>query len=199
MDEPGDVTQLLVAARDGNNRAADRLLPHVYDELRAVAERLMREERPDHTLQATALVHEVYVKLVDQSRVQWEDQAHFFAVAAQALRRILVDHARTHGREKRGGGRASVLLQDELAAFYQQQVDIIALDEALAGLAAKHPDHARIVEMRFFAGLTIDEVAAVLGVTTRTVERKWRFARAWLRQALSEEDDELPSETGHGT
>jgi RNA polymerase sigma-70 factor (ECF subfamily) len=199
MAEPGDVTQLLVAARDGSRRAADQLLPHVYDELRALAERLMREERPDHTLQATALVHEVYVKLVDQSRVQWQDQAHFFAVAAQALRRILVDHARTHDRKKRGAGRASVLLQDELAASYQQQVDIIALDEALAGLAAKHSDHARIVEMRFFAGLTIDEVAAVLGVTTRTVERKWRFARAWLRQALSEEDDEPSSETGHGT
>jgi RNA polymerase sigma-70 factor (ECF subfamily) len=199
MGEPGDVTQLLVAARDGSRRAADQLLPHVYDELRALAERLMREERPDHTLQATALVHEAYVKLVDQSRVQWQDQAHFFAVAAQALRRILVDHARTHGREKRGGGRASIRLQDEWAASYQQQVDIIALDEAMAGLGARHPEHARIVEMRFFAGLTIDEVAAVLGVTTRTVERKWRFARAWLQQALSEEDKEPSSETSHGT
>jgi RNA polymerase sigma factor (TIGR02999 family) len=198
MDEPGDVTELLVNARDGNNQGADRLLPYVYDKLRAVAERLMREERLDHTLQATALVHEAYLRLVDQSRVQWRDRAHFFAVAAQALRRILVDHARTHGREKRGGGRASVLLQDELAASYQEQVDIIALDEALEALAAKHPDHARIVEMRFFAGLTIDEVAAVLGVTARTVERRWRFARAWLRQALSEDGDERSSETSHG-
>jgi RNA polymerase sigma factor (TIGR02999 family) len=198
MGDPGDVTQLLVAARDGDHRAVDRLVPHVYDELRAVAERLMREERLDHTLQATALVHEAYLKLVDQTRVQWQDRAHFFAVAAQALRRILVDHARAHGRVKRGGGQTRVLLRDELLASYQPEVDVVALDEALARLAAKHPDHARIVEMRFFAGLTVDEVAALLEVTPRTVERKWRFARAWLKQALSDAGNRWMPETDHG-
>ena len=189
MDEPEDLTQLLAAARDGDHRAADRLLPHVYDELKALAGALMREERSEHTLQATALVHEAYLKLVDQTRVQWRDRAHFFAVAAQAMRRVLVDHARTRRRAKRRGERVRLVLQDELMASYDRQVDLIALDEALAQLASSQPEHARIVEMRFFAGLTVDEVAAVLDVTTRTVERKWRFARAWLRQALSGEAD----------
>ena len=189
MDESEDLTQLLAAARDGDHRAADRLLPHVYDELKALAGALMREERSEHTLQATALVHEAYLKLVDQTRVQWRDRAHFFAVAAQAMRRVLVDHARTRRRAKRQGKRVKLVLQDELMASYDRQVDLIALDEALGQLASSQPEHARIVEMRFFAGLTVDEVAAVLDVTTRTVERKWRFARAWLRQALSGEAD----------
>lgn len=187
MGEPEDLTHLLVAARDGDSRAADRLLPQVYGELRILAETMLRQERPDHTLQATALVHEAYLKLVDQTRAQWRDRAHFFAVAAQALRRILVDHARARDRKKRGHGRVRVPLQDDLAVFYERQVDLCALDEALRHLEAKHPEHARIVEMRFFAGLTVDEVASVLDVTARTVAYKWRFARAWLRQALSEE------------
>ena len=197
--EPKDITQLLIAARDGDHRATDPLLPRVYDELKALAEAMMREERPDHTLQATALVHEAYLRLVDQSRAQWHDRAHFFAAAAQALRRILVDHARRHRSLKRGGGQVKLSLDDELVASYEREVDLIAVDDALAKLAAKHPEHAQIAEMRFFAGLTVEEVAAALGVVTRTVERRWRFARAWLHEALAgEAEDRLPS-TGDET
>lgn len=199
MGELEDVSQLLVAARDGDRRAADQLLPYVYDELRVLAAEMMREERTDHTLQATALVHEAYLKLVDQTRVQWRDRAHFFAVAAQALRRILVDHARTHRSAKRGHGRAKLSVQDELAASYERELDLVALDEALAELTSSHPRHAQIVEMRFFTGLTVPEIAAVLGVATRTVERKWRFARAWLRQALAGEADGQLPRTGDET
>jgi RNA polymerase sigma factor (TIGR02999 family) len=182
------MTELLAGARYGDDRAMDRLLPLVYDQLRLLAQDMMERERSDHTLQATALVHEAYLKLVDQTRVQWRDRAHFFAVAAQAIRRILVDHARGHGRAKRGGGRAKLTLIEGRLAADEQTVDIVALDEALATLAADHPQHARIVEMRFFAGLTTEETAAVLGVSTRTVERKWRYARAWLYRALSSGD-----------
>ena len=197
MGEPEDITKLLVAAREGNRQASDQLLPRVYDELRALAGSLMCQERRDHTLQATALVHEAYLKLVDQTRAQWHDRDHFFAVAAQALRRILVDHARAHNREKRGGGQARVPLQDEVVAFYEGQVDLIALDEALVQLAARHPEHARVVEMRFFAGLTVDEIAGVLNVTSRTVANKWRFARAWLQQALSGDGESATPQEDH--
>jgi RNA polymerase sigma factor (TIGR02999 family) len=181
-------------ARDGDSRAADQLLPMVYDRLRALAQELMQQERPGHTLQATALVHEAYLKLVDQQRAQWQDRAHFFAVAAQAIRRILVDHARGHGRAKRGSGRAKLTLNEELAATYDEVVDVVALDDALAQLAEGHPQHARITEMRFFAGLTIEESAAVLGMSTRTVDRHWRYARAWLYRALSGDDGNSPTE-----
>ena len=190
MGGPTDVTQLLTEVSAGDSRAADLLLPLVYDELHAVAEGLMRRERPDHTLQPTALVHEAYLKLVDQTRVHWRDQAHFFAVAAQAIRRILVDHARGHERAKRGGGRTRLALDEELVASYAQVVDLIALDEALTQLAASDAQQARIVEMRFFAGLTIEETAAVLGVSTSTVERDWRCARARLYCALSNGDED---------
>jgi len=184
-------------ARDGDSRAADQLLPLVYDRLRALAQEMMQQERPGHTLQATALVHEAYLKLVDQARAQWRDRAHFFAVAAQAIRRILVDHARGRGRAKRGGGRAGLTINEELAATYDEVVDVAALDEALAKLAESHPQHARITEMRFFAGLTIEESAAVLGMSTRTVDRHWRYARAWLYRALSGVDGNSPPEAGH--
>ena len=193
---PGDadITQLLVDAREGDGRAMDQLLPLVYDRLRALAQELMQQERPGHTLQATALVHEAYLKLVDQKRAQSQDRAHFFAVAAQAIRRILVDYARGHGRAKRAGGRARLTLNEELAATYDEVVDVVALDEALAQLAESYPQHARITEMRFFAGLTIEESAAVLGVSTRTVDRHWRYARAWLYRALSGDDRHSPPE-----
>ena len=194
MASDADITQLLIRARGGDRRATDRLLPLVYDRLRALAQELMQQERPGHTLQATALVHEAYLKLVDQQRAQWQDRAHFFAVAAQAIRRILVDHARGHGRAKRGGGRARLTLNEELAATYDEVVDVAALDEALTQLAQSHPQHARITEMRFFAGLTIEESAAVLGMSTRTVNRHWRYARAWLYKALSGDEESSPKE-----
>jgi len=192
-----DITQLLIDAREGDSTATNELLPLVYDRLRALAQEMMQQERSDHTLQATALVHEAYLKLVDQKRVQWQDRAHFFAVAAQAIRRILVDHARGHGRAKRGGGRAKLTLNEELAATYEEIIDVVALDDALARLAESHPQHARITEMRFFAGLTIEEAAAVLGTSTRTVDRHWRYARAWLFRALSADDRGSPPEMTH--
>lgn len=196
LQEPGDnVTRVLRAAAAGDQDAASALLPLVYDELRRLARARMSKTPPGQTLQATALVHEAYLKLVDQKRAQWQDRAHFFAVAAQAIRRILVDHARGHGRAKRGGGRAKLTLNEELAATYDDVVDVVALDEALTRLAQSHPQHARVTEMRFFAGLTIEESAAVLGMSSRTVDRHWRYARAWLYRALSGDDRSSPPET----
>lgn len=190
MAQSVDVTQLLASASAGDRQALDQLLPLVYDELRALAGGMMLHERPDHTLQPTALVHEAYRKLVDQTRAQWQDRAHFFAVAAQVIRRILVDHARGHDRVKRGGGRSKLALDEGLVAAYENLVDLVALDEALEKLAVSQPQQARIVEMRFFSGLTIDETAAVLRISTATVERDWRYARAWLYRALSDGDQQ---------
>lgn len=187
-----DVTQLLLGLADGDARASDDLLPLVYDELKRLARHHLEAERVDHTLQATALVHEAYLRLVDQDRVQWRNRSHFVAIGAQAMRRILVDHARGRRRLKRGGvGRRRLCLDQaiELAAV-EEQTDLLALDEAMVRLAAEHPDKVRVVEMRFFGGLTTDETAAVLGVTSRTVERHWQFARAWLFRALEEPDPE---------
>jgi RNA polymerase sigma factor (TIGR02999 family) len=181
---PQDVTQLLAEATDGDRRAVDQLLPLVYDELRRLAEGLMLRERASHTLQPTALVHEVYMKLVDQTRARWDNRAHFFAVAAQAIRRILVDHARTHRRLKRGGEQTTLALDEGVVGSYQKTVDLIALDEALDDLARHSSQQARIVELRFFSGLTIEETAAVLGISTATVERDWRYARARLFRRL---------------
>lgn len=182
-----DFTQLLADACAGDQRAYDRVLPVVYDELRALAQSMMRYERADHTLQATAVVHEAYLKLVDQSRVQWENRAHFFALAAQAIRRILVDHARSKRRDKRGGGAPKLELPEELAASFDDQIDVVAVDAALEKLAARNEKQAKIVELRFFGGLTVPEVADVLSTPQRTVEREWRFARAWLFRALADE------------
>ncbi len=186
MAESADVTALLVRASEGDSRAADELLPLVYDQLRALAADLMRRERVDHTLQPTALVHEVYLKLIDQTRARWEDRAHFFSVAAQALRRILVDHARGHAAAKRGGQRAKLELNEGIIAAYEEAVDVLALDDALRRLAEQDTQRARVVELRFYGGLTIDETASVLDVATRTVERQWRYARAWLYRELVE-------------
>jgi RNA polymerase sigma factor (TIGR02999 family) len=190
MAQPVDVSQLLADASAGDRQAVDQLLPVVYDELRAVAAAMMCQERPDHTLEPTALVHEAYQKLVDQTRAQWRDRAHFFAVAAQVIRRILVDHAGGHDRAKRGGGRTKLALDERLVAAYENMVDLVALDEALERLAASQPQQAQVVEMRFFSGLTIEETAAVLRVSTSTVERDWRCARAWLYRALSDATDQ---------
>ncbi len=186
MTELEDMTALLVRASEGDSRAADELLPLVYDRLRALAGDLMRSERVDHTLQPTAVVHEAYLKLVDQRRARWEDRAHFFSVAAQALRRILVDHARSHARVKRSGKWHKVQLDEGLIAEYEKTIDLLSLDDALCRLAEQDAQRARVVELRFFGGLTIDEVAAVLEVSTRTVERQWQYARAWLYRELAD-------------
>jgi RNA polymerase sigma-70 factor, ECF subfamily len=183
--DQGDVTQMLSDASAGRAGALDRLYPLVYDELRRLAQAALGGERSGHTLQATALVHEAYLKLVDQTRARWHDRAHFFAIAAQAIRRILVDHARGRARQKRGGGweRLDVDALLNLPAG-APATGLLALEEALAKLAAAQPEKARVVEMRFFAGLTADEIAEVLQVTSRTVERHWHFARAWLYREL---------------
>lgn len=180
-EEP-DVTGLLCRLEGGDAGAVDALLPLVYEELRGVAARHMREERAGHTLQATALVHEAYARLVDQTRVQWAGRTHFFAVAAVAMRRVLVDHARSRARLKRGGGGVRVPMPDDAAG--RTEPDLVALDEALVLLAESHPDHARLVELRFFGGLSMDDAASLLGVSARTCERWWRFARAWLYSNL---------------
>ncbi len=170
----------------GKDSAIDRLMPLVYDELRALAESYLAHERPDHTLQATALVHDAYVRLVKQEEVEWQNRAHFFAVAAQAIRRILVDHARGHQRIKRGGSRQRVRLEEDVALVSERDLDLVALDEALNRLAALNERQARIVELRFFGGLTLKEVAEIVGVSARTVDGDWSMARAWLRRALEE-------------
>jgi RNA polymerase sigma factor (TIGR02999 family) len=198
MASPQDVTQLLAEATDGDHRALDELLPVVYDELRRLAEGLMLRERANHTLQPTALVHEVYMKLVDQTRARWENRAHFFAVAAQAIRRILVDHARSHRRLKRGGEQTTLALEEGVVGAYERTVDLIALDEALDDLARHNPQQARIVELRFFSGLTIEETAAVLAVSTATVERDWRYARARLYRLLAGDEGNGRTERAGG-
>ena len=178
------ITQLLVAWSGGRREALDDLLPLVYDELRRLAARYLRHEPLDHTLQPTALVHEAYMRLVDQRRVRWRNRAHFYGVAAQMMRRILVDHARAHKAEKRGAGWERVpLIEDEMPGG-TGAVDVLALDEALERLAALDPQQERIVELRYFGGLTIDEVAEVVGLSAATVVREWTIAKAWLRSEL---------------
>jgi RNA polymerase sigma factor (TIGR02999 family) len=183
MSDEADVTALLVALNDGDESARGRLIDAVYDELRRVARRHLRGERDDHSLAPTALVHETYLKLVDQHRVRWQNRAHFFGIAAQLMRRILVDHARSRAAAKRGSGRTVVLdaIDVESAPL---DVDILALDDALEKLAAIDPRQSRIVELRFFAGLTVEETAATLEVAPITIKRDWAHARAWLFREL---------------
>jgi len=178
------VTRLLREARAGDRAALDELLPLVYRELRQIAARHLAQERPGHTLQATALVHEVYLRLIDQHSVDWRNRAHFFSIAAEMMRRILVNHAVGRRAQKRGAGE-TLLSLDEVVSFpNRQDVDLILLDEALNRLAALDALQARIVEMRFFAGLTVEEVAEVLGVSDSEVKREWRSAKAWLTAQL---------------
>jgi RNA polymerase sigma-70 factor (ECF subfamily) len=179
-----DVTRLLINWGNGDQAALDELIPLVYDELRRLAGRYMRRESQDHTLQTSALVNEAYMRLVDQKSVQWQNRAQFFGVAAQLMRRILVDHARTRSRAKRGGGIQMVLLTDQ-SVMSNEAAEVVALDEALRNLAEMDPRKSQIVEMKFFGGLTNDEVAEVLKVTSRTIEREWRKAKAWLHRAIS--------------
>jgi RNA polymerase sigma factor (TIGR02999 family) len=180
-----DVTQLLLAWRGGDPSAGERLLPAIYAELHQQAARAMRREATEHTLQATALVHEAYLRLVDQNRVEWRNRAHFFGVAAQLMRRILVDHARGKLAEKRGGGAQRLTLNDADAAVGSDGgVDVLALHDALEELAKLDPQQARVVELRYFSGLNIEETAEALDISPATVKREWAVARAWLRREL---------------
>ena len=180
-----DVTATLLELSAGDGHAAARLLPLVYDELRRLAAGYLRRERPDHTLQPTALVHEAYLRLIDQSRVDWKNRAHFCAVASDMMRRILVDHARKHQAVKRGGGQTRISL-DEAVSFPQDvEIDVLAVDEALLDLVRLDPQQGRLVELRFFGGLTLDETAEVMGISRSTVQREWNMAKAWLYNQLS--------------
>jgi len=181
-------TQLVTQLEQGDPSAAAELVPLVYSELRSLAAAILRQENRGHTLDPTALVHEAFLKLVDQTRVQWKGRAHFFAVCAQAMRRILVDHARGKHRQKRGGGRVRLTLKPDLALSPSRDEDVLALDEALEKLSRLDPRQARIVELRFFGGLNVSEVADVLGVSKRTVESDWTMVRAWLRRELATHD-----------
>ena len=178
--QPQEVTQLLLAWSHGDRAALDRLIPLVSTELHRLAHHYMRRERAGHTLQTTALVNEAYVRLVDASRVEWRDRAHFFAVSANLMRRILVDFARKRGYQKRGGGAVMIALDEDGIPSPQPGPDIVALDEALEALAAFDPRAATIVELRFFGGLTVEETAEVVGVSPRTIKREWAAAKAWL-------------------
>jgi len=185
---PSKITHLLHHAKAGDRRAVDRLFHGVYQGLRDLAEQFFRREPPGQTIQPTALVHEAYIKLIDQKCVDWQGQTHFLAVAAQAMRRILVDRARHRGAVKRGGGWKRVTLSDKLIPGFQPDDDLVALDEALVRLAELDPRQAQMVEMRFFGGLSVEETAKVLGISKRSAEREWTMVRAWLRRELSNRD-----------
>ena len=180
----GDISMLLRAWSDGDQSALERVTPIVYHELRRLARRYMSRERPGHSLQATALVNEAYMRLVDYKRMQWQNRAHFFAVSAQVMRRILVGHARRHNL-KRGGGLQQVSLEEAAVVGGDQDADLVALDDAMNGLARIDPRKVQVVEMRFFGGLSVEETAEVLKVSTVTVKRDWRAARAWLYRELT--------------
>lgn len=177
---PNQVSRLLAEWRNGDQEALDRLMPLVYDELRRIARRYMRGERENHTLQSSALVNEAYLRLADHKNIDWQNRAHFFGVAAQAMRRVLVDHARARKGLKRGGDALKVALDDAVDVAEKQAVELVALDDALRALAAFDERKSRVVELRYFGGLTAEEAAEVLGVSLATVEREWRTARAWL-------------------
>ena len=180
------VTQLLHEWSQGDETALDKLIPIVYDELRRQAANYMRRERPGQSLQTTALVHEAFLKLVNQRAVEWQNRNHFFAIAAHVMRRILVDHARQHQAEKRGGADLTMLpIDDADASVEEPEVDLVALDQALERLALLDEQQSRVVELRFFSGLSVEETAEVLNVSTRTVKREWRAAKAWLLRELS--------------
>ena len=182
-----NVTQLLIGWSNGDKDALDALMPVVYDELRRQASRYLRRERVGHTLQTTALIHEAYLRLIDQRNVHWQNRAHFYGIAAQLMRRILVDHARTKKRAKRGGSDVRVSLSKANVLAKGQDLDIVALDEALERLAAIDEQQSKVVELRFFSGLTVDETAEVLGISPATVKRDWSMAKAWLHREVSRE------------
>ena len=187
QESSSSITAFLVRWRSGDQQALDALMPLVYDELRRVAQHYLRRERSDHTLQSTALVHEAYLRLAGQSPPQWQNRAHFFGIAAHLMRQILVEHARGHGAAKRGGNALRLELDESLATVQQTDVDVIALDGALQQLSELDAQQGRIVELRFFAGLTIEDTSEVLGVSPATVKRDWVTARAWLFRAMKGE------------
>lgn len=182
---PHEVTQMLVAWGNGDQAARDQLMPLVYDELHRLAHQYMNRERPGHTLQTSALVNEAFVKLVDQKDVHWQNRAHFFGIAAQLMRRILVDHARSRHYAKRGGDARQVSLDEVAIVSPERAAEVVALDDALTSLAATDPRKSQIVELRFFGGLSIEETAEVLAVSPGTVMRDWTLAKAWLRREIT--------------
>lgn len=192
MSSAKGVTRLLADLQRGDRSALDELLPIVYDELRRLADSYLSRERPDHTLQPTALVHEAYLRLVDQREVNWQNRAQFFGLAAEMMRRILVNHARDRRAAKRGGGARRLSLDEAVSFFEQRDVELVALDEALNRLAALDPQQGRIVELRFFGGLSIEETAEVLAVSPATVKRDWRMAKAWLHRAMTAGTEQTP-------
>jgi RNA polymerase sigma factor (TIGR02999 family) len=185
-----DVTRILSAIDQGDLGAADRLLPLVYDELRKLASQRLAQEKPGQTLQATALVHEAYLRLVGTHDPGWDSRGHFFASAAEAMRRILVDNARRKKAAKAGGGRERVALVEAELAIEEPRVDLLALDEALAALEARDRRKADLIKLRYFAGLTVEQAAQTLGISTSTADNDWAYARSWLRLAMLEDDAE---------
>ena len=181
---PDTITRLLVEWRDGDKAALDQLFPLVYKEMRRLAKHYMRRQRPDHTLQTSALINEAYLRLVDHKNMQWQNRAHFFAVAAQAMRRILVDHARARSYAKRGGGLRKVDINEASLVADERTDELVALDEALCELESLDPRKSRVVELRYFGGLSIEETALVLETSPATVKRDWNSARGWLHRAI---------------
>lgn len=184
-DSSSDVTKLLIEWSDGDKDALDSLFPLVYDELRKMARQYLRRERDDHTLQPTALVNEAFMRLVDQQHVNWQNRAHFFAIAANMMRRILINHAEAHRAAKRGGSERKVTLDEAMSVFAERDIDLLALDEALTRLSEFDKEQSRIVELRFFGGLTNEEVAEVTNVSLATVKREWATAKTWLLKELT--------------
>ena len=185
------VTELLARWRSGDQKALDALMPLVYSELRQLAQHYLRQERSDHTLQSTALVHEAYLRLAGKSPPEWQDRAHFFGIAARLMRQILVEHARGRAAAKRGGGGTRITLDESLAIAQQKEIDVILLDKVLRDLAELDAQQGRIVELRFFGGLTIEDTSEVLGISPATVKREWVSARAWLFRAMTEGNAEV--------
>ena len=183
-----NITRLLLAWGNGNTAALDELMPLVYDELRRIAKNYMRGQRGGHTLQTTALVNEAYLKLIDSSRVNWQNRTHFFAISAQLMRRVLVDFARAKRSLKRGGERIQITLDEKIEEPFEKETDLIELDEALQTLAEMNPRQSQIVELRYFGGLSEEEIAETLNISTRTVRRDWNVARAWLYRELSQNE-----------
>jgi RNA polymerase sigma factor (TIGR02999 family) len=188
IESKTEATQILERWSEGDKDAAERLMPIVYEELRRRAAEYLRHERPDHTLQATALVHEAYLKLVDQHRANWKDRAHFCTVAASLMRRVLVQHARDHNRQKRGGKWQKVYLDETRELGQENPTDLLALDDALQSFAVSYPRESKVVELKFFGGMETRETAEVLKISEKTVLRDWNFAKVWLCRELRQQD-----------